>query len=196
MVGCRPHSDAVRERTNRGHNVTGAATGPRTTYGGAVLRGLVLDVGGVLVGPGTDLRALAALVAHLRGKGVRTALLSNDPGGPQAQWLRNLAGPFVDRVVLSGDEGVSKPDPDSYLRVARLLALDPAECVFVDDLTVNVRGAAAAGMVGVHHDGAREMLEELAVLFDVDLSRIDPTGADAGWTDDDSGPLHDGEGWA
>src|SRR5690606_27324266 len=90
-----------------------------------------------------------------------------------AQWLRDLAGPFVDTVVLSGDEGVAKPEPDSYLRVARRLDLDPGECVFVDDLAVNVRGAAAAGMVGVHHDGARGALEELAVLFDVDLAEVD-----------------------
>lgn len=41
-------------------------------------------------------------------------------------------------------------------------------CVFIDDLVVNVRGAAAAGMVGVHHDVPRAMRAGLAVLFSID----------------------------
>ncbi|MBS9371332.1 HAD-IA family hydrolase [Rhodococcus sp. B50] len=144
-----------------------------------MLRGLVLDVGGVLVGPGSDPGTFGAVVALLRPRGVRTALLSNDPGGPGAQWLRDLEGAFVDRVVLSGDAGVAKPEPESYLLVARLLDLGPGECVFVDDAVGNVRGAAAAGMVGVHHDGSHDASGELAVLFDLDPEEIG-SGAAAG----------------
>jgi len=113
-----------------------------------------------------------AVVAFLRARGILTALYSNDPGGPAAQWLRELEGPFVDRVVLSGDAGVAKPDPDGYRLVAQLLGLEPGECVFVDDLAGNVRGAAAAGMVGVHHDGFHAVLSELAVLFEIDLAGL------------------------
>jgi FMN phosphatase YigB (HAD superfamily) len=129
---------------------------------------LVLDFGGVLAGPGTDGRALADVVAALRGRGVRTAILSNDPGGPGADRLRELGGGrFVDEVVLSGDVGVAKPDPRSYLLVAQRLGLEPAQCVFVDDLVGNVRGATAAGMVGVHHDRPDAVVAELTVLFDL-----------------------------
>lgn len=130
-----------------------------------MLRGLVLDFGGVLAGPDTDPEAIAAVVAELRRRGVRTAILSNDPGGPHGRWLRDLAGTLVDEVVLSGDVGVAKPDAASFRLVAERLGLDPAECVFVDDLTGNVRGAVAAGMVGVHHDGPDTVLAELDVLF-------------------------------
>ncbi len=130
-----------------------------------MLRGLVLDFGGVLAGPGTDREAISAAVSALRRQGVRTAILSNCPGGPQARWLRDLAGTLVDEVVLSGDVGVAKPDAASFLLVAERLGLAPAECVFVDDLTSNVRGAVAAGMVGVHHDGPHTVLEELEILF-------------------------------
>ncbi|APE09937.1 HAD family hydrolase [Rhodococcus sp. 2G] len=154
------------------------------TYGGVVMRGLVLDVGGVLVGPGSDPDTFGAAVTVLRARGVRTALLSNDPGGPGAQWLRDLEGPFVDRVVLSGDARVAKPDPESYLLVARLLDLEPGECVFVDDSVGNVRGAAAAGMVGVHHDGSHDAPGELAVLFDLDPEEIGSgatDGAESWW---------------
>lgn len=165
------------------------------TYGGPVLRGLVLDVGGVLVGPGSDPETLGSLVCHLRARGIRTALLSNDPGGPSARWLHDLEGPFVDRVVLSGDAGAAKPHPESYASVARLLELEPGECVFVDDLLVNVRGAAAAGMVGVHHDGSHEALVELAVLFGVDLEQVDDgaVGDAESWWRCRGGPELEGE---
>jgi FMN phosphatase YigB (HAD superfamily) len=143
-----------------------------------VLRGLVLDFGGVLAGPDTDPAALAAVVAELRRRGVRTAILSNDPGGPHAQWLRDLAGTFVDEVVLSGDVGVAKPDVESFRLVAERLGVAPSECVFVDDLAGNVRGAVAAGMVGVHHDGPHTVMAELAVLFGIAAGRSGQPGSE------------------
>ena len=109
-----------------------------------------MDFGGVLAGPGTDGRALAGVVAALRGRGVRTAILSNDPGGPGADRLRELGGGrFVDEVVLSGDVGVAKPDPRSYLLVAQRLGLEPAQCVFVDDREENIDAASKEGLATV-----------------------------------------------
>lgn len=132
------------------------------------MRGLVLDFGGVLSGPGTDAHALEEVVAALRERGVRTAILSNDPGGPGADRLRELGGGrLVDEVVLSGDVGLAKPDPRSYRLVAQRLGLEPAQCVFVDDLVSNVRAAAAVGMVGVHHERPDVVVAELAVLFEL-----------------------------
>ncbi|MFD4469031.1 HAD-IA family hydrolase [Rhodococcus sp. NPDC058505] len=130
------------------------------------MRGLILDFGGVLDGPGSDPEPLVAVVADLRARGVRTAILSNDPGGPGGAALRGLGGRVVDEVVLSGDVGLAKPDPRIFLHAARLLGVPPARCVFVDDLIGNVRGAVAVGMVGVHHVGADATVEELRILFD------------------------------
>ncbi|RVW05261.1 HAD-IA family hydrolase [Rhodococcus xishaensis] len=133
------------------------------------MRGLVLDFGGVLDGPGADTGLMAGIVADARRRGIRTAILSNDPGGPGAQLLRDLAGPFVDDVVLSGDVGMAKPDLRIYALVAARLRLDPGDCVFVDDLVVNVRAAAAAGMVGVHHVDPSIAVEEITILLDSDI---------------------------
>ncbi|MGW0175415.1 HAD family hydrolase [Rhodococcus sp. NPDC003322] len=133
------------------------------------MRGLVLDFGGVLDGAQPDPDPLRGLVAELRARGVRTVLLSNDPGGPGGAALRNLGGGrFVDEVVLSGDVGLAKPDPRIYRHAARLLDIEPGQCVFVDDLMVNVRGAVAAGMVGVHHVDVDVTVAELRILFDPD----------------------------
>ncbi|MFC4602496.1 HAD-IA family hydrolase [Rhodococcus kronopolitis] len=128
--------------------------------------GLVVDCGGVLVGPGSDAAGLGEILAQVRRRGVRTAVLSNDPGGPGADWLRELgAGRLVDEVLLSGDVGLEKPDPRIYRLAAERLGLATADCVFVDDLPVNVRGAVAAGMVAVHHTDPERTVAELQILF-------------------------------
>jgi FMN phosphatase YigB (HAD superfamily) len=140
------------------------------------MRGLVVDFGGVLAGPGSDGARLTAIIGTLRGVGVRSAILSNDPGGPAGADLRGLGnGVLVDEVVLSGDIGMAKPDPRIYRMTADRLGLAPADCVFVDDLAVNVRGAVASGMVGVHHVDPDTTAEELRILFDLRL------GVQASW---------------
>lgn len=62
-----------------------------------------------------------------------------------------------------------KPEPGIYLHAARLLGLEPQQCVFVDDLPSNVRGAAAVGMVGVRHVTAEQTIAELEALLGVAL---------------------------
>ncbi|RKT57458.1 HAD superfamily hydrolase (TIGR01509 family)/HAD superfamily hydrolase (TIGR01549 family) [Saccharothrix australiensis] len=134
------------------------------------MRGLVLDFGGVLTDYGDDytldLPPLAAVAGRVRRRGVRTAILSNADGlwSPPDGWEE-----LFDVVVTSGEVGCAKPDRRIYLLVAERLGLAPDACVFVDDLAVNVRGAAAAGMVGVHHRSVRSTLEELEVLLEVPL---------------------------
>jgi epoxide hydrolase-like predicted phosphatase len=121
------------------------------------LRGLVLDHGGVL-------ESVVDVVQRARDAGVRTALLSNAERAPEP-----AVGRLFDTVVVSGMVGMSKPDPGIYRLTADRLDLVPSECVFVDDLVANVRGAAAVGMVGVHHIDAQSTVDELATLLGIPL---------------------------
>ncbi|MFE3290604.1 HAD-IA family hydrolase [Rhodococcus sp. NPDC059234] len=140
------------------------------------MRGLVMDFGGVLAGPGSGGRLLAGILTDLRRRGVRTAILSNDPGGPAAAGLRELGeGRLVDTVVLSGDVGLAKPDPRIFRLTARRLDLEPGDCVFVDDLVANVRGAVVAGMVGVRHVDPETTAGELGILFDLEQAGMGGT---------------------
>jgi HAD superfamily hydrolase (TIGR01509 family) len=130
-----------------------------------MLKALVLDYGGVLTDPGEDNPPeppLLTAVRKARQQGLKTALLSNADGWwqPPAHWHG-----LFDATVISGEVGLAKPDTAIYLLTAAKLGLEPGECVFVDDLAVNVRGAAAAGMVGVHHRSTRTTLEELEILL-------------------------------
>jgi FMN phosphatase YigB (HAD superfamily) len=130
-----------------------------------VLRGLIVDYGGVLTDFGPDgdngPNLIEALIVA-REHNLKTGLLSN--ADRLAPSMAPLAGIF-DAIVLSGEAGFGKPDERSYLLAAQRLELPPEQCVFVDDLAVNVRGAAEVGMVGVHHRDVETTLAELAILF-------------------------------
>jgi putative hydrolase of the HAD superfamily len=119
------------------------------------VRGLILDYGGVL----TDGPDMAALPDRARAAGLRVALLSDAHAIPDGLEDR------FDAVVLGGRGGARKPDPEAFRRAAGLLGLDPAECVVVDDVPVNVRGAVAAGAIGVRHTDAESTVRELGILL-------------------------------
>ncbi|GAA3434525.1 HAD-IA family hydrolase [Kutzneria kofuensis] len=134
------------------------------------MKGLIVDFGGVLTDRGPDgvgEPPLIGAVLAAREAGIRTALLSNADGpGEPIPWLDRL----FQVLVFSGDVGVAKPDAAIYRLAVERLGLEPGECVFVDDLAVNVRGAVAAGLVGVHHTSIPSTLAELAVLLGVDFA--------------------------
>jgi putative hydrolase of the HAD superfamily len=108
--------------------------------------------------------AMIAAVRAARAGGVRTGLISNSWGlGIYDRAPTDL----FDATVISGEVGLHKPQPEIYLLAAERLEVDPAECVFVDDLRENCAGAGAVGMTGVlHRDSARTIarLEELLEL--------------------------------
>jgi epoxide hydrolase-like predicted phosphatase len=110
--------------------------------------------------------SMLGIVRQLRAAGVRTALVSNSWGFhyPKEGWDQ-----LFDTVVISGEVGVRKPDAAIYLMTAQRLQVPASACVFVDDLAPNVRGAAAVGMVGVHHTDLATTIGELEALFDRSL---------------------------
>lgn len=110
---------------------------------------------------------MTAAVARAREAGVRTALLSNSWSldYDRAGWEE-----MFDEVVISGEVGLRKPEPEIFALTAERLRVPADGCVFVDDLAANVHGAVAAGMVGVHHTDVDRTLEELRILLGVDLA--------------------------
>ncbi|HEV7824275.1 MAG TPA: HAD family phosphatase [Mycobacteriales bacterium] len=110
---------------------------------------------------------MVAVVLRARRQGVRTALLSNSWG---LDYDRTGWDALFDAVVISGEVGLRKPEPEIYRLTAERLGLGPEECVFVDDLAPNVRGAAAVGMVGVHYVDHGRVVTELEELLALALS--------------------------
>ena len=96
--------------------------------------------GWLSVDPGT-LRVLHALADG----GTRLALLSN-AGADFSGWLRSGSfGPLFERVFVSGELGLVKPNADIYEHVIAELGITPADLLFVDNKSENVEGARAVG---------------------------------------------------
>ena len=102
-----------------------------------------------------------------RAQGVRTGLISNSMGA--GRYDRSTFPDLFDGVVISGDEGIHKPEPAIYELGCERVGLAPSECVFVDDLRENCEGAEAVGMTAVLHRGADRTLPRLEELLDVEL---------------------------
>jgi FMN phosphatase YigB (HAD superfamily) len=144
--------------------VAGRGAGDRAVPGLRVtLRAVLLDDLGVLSGTSEP---LADVVPLLRAAGLRTAVLSN-ADGPARLGLVGL----TDLVLLSGTTGLRKPSPAAFASAAARLGVRPQECVLVDDVAANVRGAVEAGMVGVLHRSRAGTLAELDAILDTDLWR-------------------------
>jgi putative hydrolase of the HAD superfamily len=102
-----------------------------------------------------------------RAQGIRTGLISNSMGA--GRYDRSTFPELFDGVVISGDEGMHKPEPAIYELGAERVGLAPADCVFVDDLRENCVGAEAVGMTVVLHRGVDTTLPRLEELLGVQL---------------------------
>ncbi|WP_017593451.1 HAD family hydrolase [Nocardiopsis potens] len=108
------------------------------------------------------------VLGEARRQGVRTTLLSNSWGNgyPRAR----LAEAF-DALVISGEVGMRKPEPEIFRHALEVTGLPPEQCVFIDDLEHNVRAAAELGMTGILHRDPGETRERLAEACGL---RLDP----------------------
>jgi putative hydrolase of the HAD superfamily len=120
----------------------------------------------LFAGSAPDERMLEA-VRRAHAAGVRTGLVSNSWG--TRRYPRELLAELFDGVVISAEVGMRKPTPEIYTLGAQRIGLDPASCVFVDDLPFNLAPAAELGMATVHHRGAEETIAELERLLGVSL---------------------------
>jgi putative hydrolase of the HAD superfamily len=102
-----------------------------------------------------------------RAAGVRTGLISNSMG--EGRYDRSMFPELFDGVVISGEVGLHKPQPEIFLLGAERAGVEPGDCVFVDDLRENCAGAEAVGMTAILHRGADTTLPELERLLGVGL---------------------------
>ena len=130
------------------------------------------DVLGLLSG---DVRlAMVAALDHVIASGYRTACLTNnvvstalDPS-PRHIEVAAIMKKF-DHVVESSKVGCRKPEPRFYEIACELVGVSPDECVFLDDLGVNLKPAAAMGMrtikVGDPTIALQELSDHLGLQF-------------------------------
>jgi putative hydrolase of the HAD superfamily len=108
-------------------------------------------------------RAMIEFVREVRGRGLRTALLTNNVREWEPLWRSKL--PEIDAlfevVVDSAFVGMRKPDPAIYELTLERLGVAAEESVFVDDLEVNCEAARKLGMFAVRFESAEQAIPEL-----------------------------------
>ncbi len=106
------------------------------------------------------------ILAELRDRGVRLALLSNtNPAHLRALKETGRIDRFselgVEVFVYSFQVGFRKPDPRIYKLALEELNLPAKDCLFVDDILKNVKATEDLGIKGIHFQAANQLREEL-----------------------------------
>lgn len=105
------------------------------------------------------------VLSQVKAAGLRCYTLSNME--PDTFPVRRVKFPFMDWFdghVISGIEGVAKPDQRIFEILLKRYALDPTATVFVDDSRQNVEAADALGLRALHFSSAGTLERELQAL--------------------------------
>jgi putative hydrolase of the HAD superfamily len=114
--------------------------------------------------------SMVEAVRQLRSSGLLTGLVSNS--WSTAHYDRKLLAELFDTVVISAEVRMHKPQPEIYRLAAERLGVEPAACLFVDDLKENCEGAEAVGMTAIRHRTAPETIVRLSELTGLDLQPV------------------------
>ena len=122
--------------------------------------------------------AMVAALDTLQAQGYRVACITNNvPTGHGAGMARSGAKSDAyeqifarfEQVIESSKAGVRKPDPKIYLMMCDLLGLEPADCVYLDDLGINCKPAAQLGMQAIKVASGEQALADLSALLGLPL---------------------------
>ena len=126
-----------------------------------------------------------AVLQSLHDAGVPMGVVSSSKNAEEvlaSAGIRDFFRIVVDGVVAENGHLASKPAPDMFLEGARMLGVDPAASVAVEDAVAGVASAASAGygtVVGVDRGAGPEVLRAAGATGIVDdLARLLPDAAD------------------
>lgn len=101
--------------------------------------------------------------------GYRTACLTNNVVGGENRMDVGDVMVMFDHVVESSKVGCRKPEPRFYEIACELVGVSPNECVFLDDLGINLKPARAMGMTTIKVGDADQAIAELEAILGISL---------------------------
>ena len=105
------------------------------------------------------------VLGDVKATGVRCYALSNmEPDAFRVRRARFSFMDWFDAYVISGLEGVAKPDRRIFEILLQRHGLRPQACVFIDDQARNVDAARELGLVGLHFSSAARLRQDLSDL--------------------------------
>jgi putative hydrolase of the HAD superfamily len=106
------------------------------------------------------------LMAELRGRGLRMAMLTNNVREWEPLWRAMLpVDEIFETVIDSAFVGCRKPEAKIYEITLERLGLPAESCVFVDDILVNCEAARELGLQAVHFQDTAQATSELRALL-------------------------------
>jgi len=126
--------------------------------------------------PGKDIIALLSgdfrpdvieALRRIKKAGYKTGCITNNVPSNQAGsrdgrtlYAREIMEMF-DHVIESSKIGIRKPNPRIYEMMCETLGVEPAACIYLDDLGINLKPAREMGMTTIKVRDARQALIEL-----------------------------------
>ena len=137
--------------------------------------GQELDGASVIACLSGDIRpAMVAALDVLKSKGFALGCITNNvPTGKGAGMVGSdekaaaIAAVMerFDHIIESSKAGVRKPDPRIYAMMCAALAVAPSQCIYLDDLGINCKPAAAMGMAAIKVTSGDQALQDLGALL-------------------------------
>jgi putative hydrolase of the HAD superfamily len=112
---------------------------------------------------------MVALLDRVKAAGFHVACLTNNIVGDSPDDVRSIQIADImarfDVIVESSKIGVRKPEPRFYEIACELLGVTPDECVFLDDLGINLKPAAAMGMATIKVNSEDQAIADLSAVL-------------------------------
>ena len=144
----------------------------------AAALGYTVDSERVLQCLSTQIRPKMVQTVERLSKIYKTAILTNNlievseedtNPGPSREHLGSVSS-VVDTIIESSKIGVRKPDKAFYRIACEVLDVAPKECVFLDDLGINLKPARAIGMTTIKVLSEPQALHDLGAVLNEDLT--------------------------
>ena len=108
---------------------------------------------------------VVAILDELKRRGTKLYALTNWSAETFPSARRRFAFlSWFEGIVVSGHEGLIKPDPALFRRLFARYAIEPSQAVFIDDDPGNARAAASLGVHGIAFSSAAGLRAELQQL--------------------------------
>ncbi len=108
--------------------------------------------------------ALVEFVESLKNN-YKVHMLSNviDLDSGNSEWFDSVGKQF-DTIHKSHDIGHKKPNKEAYLHVLERIGAKPEECVFIDDLQINIDAANELGIKGILYTNFNQLKKDFIEL--------------------------------
>jgi putative hydrolase of the HAD superfamily len=106
--------------------------------------------------------AMIELMRELKAEGFQMAMLTNNVREWEPLWRSMLpVDEIFETVIDSGFVGCRKPESKIYQLTLERIGRSAEDCLFIDDVLVNIEGARKAGLHAVHFQNNAQAIPEI-----------------------------------